>query len=300
MITDINSRQHTPTNEFRDFLESEVVREYRRNRTFRRLRAAAVIVVSVGIGMTTTLASAQVRENAQRDSLLEAAKADALMAALRHNLAKFQLVEAQTQVSVGARSSSAVSEAEVQLTESEYEVARAALNIREIEATGMPIRDDLNAPLVRGEDFVKARLDGQAMLADRRLRAAERRRDEVARRVSVGAAAQTQLGEADLAVVRARGELLSLAERIKARAAFLQKRTPIEELTRQIERTEVQQQIVIAQQALRNSQATLALLERQRAVGANNEIDVLRGRLDVAERELELRRLSERLQRLRD
>src|SRR4051812_8861423 len=76
MTTNDTTDMHRPTAEFRDYLEGEVTREYRRRRTFRRLRAAAVIIVSAGIGMTATLASAQVRESSAKDSLLAAARAD--------------------------------------------------------------------------------------------------------------------------------------------------------------------------------------------------------------------------------
>jgi hypothetical protein len=298
-MTQTDSEMHRPTAEFREFLESEVVREFRRNRIFRRLRAAAVIVVSAGLGMSATLASAQVREKAQKDSILQAANAEGALAAMRFIFAKSQYAEQQKQVAVGAMSAAAIAEAEVQLAASEYEVARTILNIREIEATGLPARDELNAPLVRGEDFVKERLDGQAMLADRKLRAAERKRDEVARRVAVGADAQSELGMAELAVLRARAELVVLSLRINARAEFLKKGTAIQDLTRQIERTEIQQEIVVAQQALKNAQASLALVERQRGVGALTEVDVLRARLAVAERQLDLQKLAERLQQLR-
>ena len=299
-MTRIDSDLHKPTTEFRDFLESEVVREFRRNRTFRRLRAAAVIVVSVGIGMSATLASAQVRENAQKDSILQAANAEASIAAWRYGLAKAQLADQQKRLAAGAIASSELAEAEAQVAASEYEVARTILNIREIQASGLPARDDLNAPLVRGEDFVKERLEAQAMLADRKLRAAEAKREDAARRVSVGAAQESQLSEAELELLTARANLVVLSTRMKARQDFLQKSTPVQELTRQIERSELQQRLVVAQQALRNAQAALALAQRQRDAGVIMEVDLLRARLAVAERELDLRQLADRLQKLRD
>ena len=298
-MTHIDSEMHTPTAEFRDFLESEVVREYRRNRTFRRLRAAAVIIVSAGIGMSATLASAQVRGNAQKDSVLEAANSEAMLAAMRYNLAKTQHADEQKRVAAGADATSALAESELQLAVAEQQVARTILNVREIQASGLPPRDDLNAPLVKGEDFVKQRLTAQAMLADKRLRAAERKADEIKRRVAVGAAEESQAATADLDFVRARGELAILAERLRARAEFLEKGTPVQDLARRIERVEVQQSIVAAQQALRAAQAAVTLLERRRAVGAAQEVEVLRARLAVAEQQVELERLSKRLQQLR-
>jgi hypothetical protein len=298
-MTHIDPEMHMPTAEFRDFLESEVVREYRRNRTFRRLRAAAVIIVSAGIGMSATLASAQVRGNAQKDSVLEAANSEAMLAAMRYGLAKTQYAEEQKRVAAGADATSTLAQSELQVAEAEQQVARTILNVREIQASGLPPRDDLNAPLVKGEDFVKQRLTAQAMLADKRLRTAERNADESKRRVAVGAAEESQATAADLDVIRARGQLAVLAERLKARAEFLEKGTPMQDLARRIERVEVQQSIVAVQQSLKAAQAALTLLERRQAVGATQEVEVLRARLAVAEQQVELGRLSKRLQQLR-
>jgi outer membrane protein TolC len=290
---------HRPTGAFRDYLESEVIHEFRRRRTFRRLRAAAVIIVSVGIGMSTTLASAQVREKVRKDSVLEAANADGLMAALRYGLAKAQLAEEQKQVSVGARSASALSEAEIQLGSAEEDVARTILNIQEIEATGRSPRDDLNAPLVNGRDFFKQRLEAEMMATNKRLQVTERDRDEAKRRVAVGTVEESEADRLELQVARTRAQLVVVAERIKARDEFLEKGTSVEELTKRGERVETQQLIIVAQQELKLAQAALARLERRRDAGASTELDVLRARLTVAESELEVKRLSQRLQQLR-
>ena len=42
MTTNETLDLHRPTAEFRDYLEGEVIREYRQRRTFRRLRAAEI------------------------------------------------------------------------------------------------------------------------------------------------------------------------------------------------------------------------------------------------------------------
>jgi hypothetical protein len=299
MTTNESLDMHRPTAAFRDYLEGEVVREYRRRRTFRRLRAAAVIVVSVGIGMSATLASAQVRGNAQRDSLQEAVKAEALLASMRFGLAQAQLVEAQRQVSVGNRPASSLMEAELQLRVAEEEVARVILNGREIEASGLPPRDELNAPLIKGEDFVKQRIQNQMMTADKKLKAAEQNQSEISRRVAVGAASEVELGDADLEILRARAHLAVLAERIQAREEFLQKKTPLPELFRRIEKTGLQNTLAVMQRALTNAQARLALVEKRREAGAASDADVLRARLDVLEREVDFQLAAKRVKQLK-
>ena len=290
---------HRPTAEFRDYLEGEVIHELRRRRTFRRLRAAAVIIVSVGIGMTTTLASAQVRSNSQRDSLKDALVGEAALATVRFMIAKSQLADEQKQVAAGTRPASSLTEAELQLRIAEEEVARVVLNGREIEASGMPPRDDLNAPLVKGEDFVRQRIENRMMTANKKLLAAEQNQAQASRRFSVGAATELEVAEADLALLRTRSDLAVLAARSQARAEFLGKGTPVDELMRRIERTEVQQEAAVAQQGLENARKRLVIVERRQQVGAASDVDVLRVRLEVKERELDLQRVVVRLKQIK-
>jgi hypothetical protein len=299
MTTNETLDMHRPTAEFRDFLEGELIREYRHRRTFRRLRAAAVILVSVGVGMSATLASAQVRQTGVKDSLIAAAQADASLASVRLEIAKAELADAQKRVQAGARHSSELGPAEMQVRVAEAEVGRLALDLAEIQASALPPRDEMNAPVIGGRDFVKQRLQLKLMLAQQRLNLAEQARDEMAQRIRVGSTHELEIGEPELAVARARRDFAALAERLQARAQFVEKGTPVEELTRRIERVEVQQEIMLTQRAIENAQRTLAWLERGKTVGSVREVEVLRGRLAVAERQLELQRLLQRLDRLR-
>jgi len=88
---------HRPTTDFREHLEWEVVSAFRRQQRLnarhhaqlsRWLRAAAIVIVSVAIGASATLASAQIRQDARRDSLIDAAAADYTLAALRLQIAR--------------------------------------------------------------------------------------------------------------------------------------------------------------------------------------------------------------------
>ena len=81
-----------PTPEFRDHLERTVVNALRLEQQLdnrkpaartRWMGLAAIIVVSVALGATAGIASGQIRDSARRDSLLEAARADASLAAVR-------------------------------------------------------------------------------------------------------------------------------------------------------------------------------------------------------------------------
>ena len=121
---------HDPTPEFREYLEGEVVRGFRRERTGQRLRRLAVVVASLAVGVTAGLAPAQIREGAQRDSLLQSATADMALAATRLELARAQHTDVSNKVKVGALLSSSLSAALAELR------AMEAAAMREYIATG--------------------------------------------------------------------------------------------------------------------------------------------------------------------
>jgi outer membrane protein TolC len=297
MTTNETLDMHRPTAEFRDFLEGEVIREYRHRRTFRRLRAAAVILVSVGVGMSATLASAQVRESSAKDSLLAAAQADAALVSMRLNLARLELEEERKQVSVGARPAGRLpSEGMVKYLEASAAVV--ALNMAEIEKTAQSPRDELNAPLVSGRDFVKERMQIELMLAQDRLSLAEQKLEDATRRVRVGAATELESADYETSALGRRGEMAVLAEKLKARQEFLDKGTDVRELTRRIERTEVQQAIQVAQRELVNARARKSLVEQRQKVGAATKLEVLQAEMSVVIRDLEIHSLARRLKEL--
>ena len=286
---------HRPTEAFADFLEGELGVAFRRERTRSGLRRAAVVLVSLVLGTSAGLASAQVSERSQRDSLLEAAQADAMIVQVRLNLARAQVVEARRAASAGAVGAESVANAELQAREMESQLGRAALNIDEIKATLNAPRDELNAPLVNKRDFVKERIQLRLMVAQQQMQAAEAAQMDVARRVRAGVVSEVASAESDVEVARARRELIVLAERLALRKEYLDKGTAIDALARRLESAELRQDVVVAQRAMDVARVRASLLEKRKAVGAAEELDVMRANLELKERELELQRLARRL-----
>ena len=289
---------HEPAPEFREYLDWELSRAFGHARMKRRLRMSAALLVALALGTTGGLASAQMRANAQQDSLLAAARADATLVAARAQAARAVVAAEQRQVAAGMRSTESLSNAEAEAREADSEVARAALNIDEIEATAKAPRDELNAPLVNGRDFVKDRLQLRLMLAQQDIAAAERSRDEAARRVRFGLASELTGLDAEVDVARARRDLAVLVERMALRREFVEKGTAVAELTRRLQKAEVTQDIAVAQRALQVAQQRATLLERRWKAGLVQELDLLRARVEVKEREIELERLGRRLEEL--
>lgn len=296
---------HRPTTDFREHLEWEVVSAFRRQQRLnarhhaqlsRWVRAAAIVIVSVAIGASATLASAQIRQDARRDSLIEAAKADVNLAALRLKLARDRFAFYKRRSDAGADLSSTMLLTEADLHEREAQVMRSRLNVEEVTASAQPPRDDLNAPVVKGRDFMKERLEADLMAAQQRLTAAENVIGEVERRVRAGASTELDRLDAEGAVTRARAALAVLAERLTLREEYLSKHTPVDQLTRKLEDFQLTQDAAVAQQALSAARARFEQVSKQQRAGAASDLELQRARLDVMEREVELQRVAQQLQ----
>jgi hypothetical protein len=297
------SNLYRPTEEFRESLEWEVLRRHRRNaraQTHRPPRtpiakAVVLIVVSASIGATAGFASAQVRQNAARDSLLAVAQAEAMLAKTRLDIAKAEADDVSAKVRVGLVDQETLAAAIAELRDMEARWNASALNVDEIKASGQTPRDDLGAPLVDGRDYVKLRNALQLSVCQAKLTAAEATQANAERRFRAGAEDENVVTSARLRVIRVRGELSVLAERLKLRQEFLERGTPTAQLVQRLETTQLRADASSGQAELDAARARLATVEKMRGVGKATDVDLLRAQLAIKELELELQRLAMRL-----
>jgi hypothetical protein len=300
--------EYRPTDQFRDHLEWEVRRRFRRadrdrmvtaTRRPRWAKAAAIVAVSASIGATAGFASAQIRQNAGRDSLLASARAEAMLAKLRADLARAQADDMALRVRMGAVDQQSVDAAAAELREMDARRNRAGLNIEEILAAGLPPRDDLGAPLVNNRDYVKLRLELDLMGADARLKEAEGRRAIAERRARMGALVDGNLQTADVDAAMAKAELSVLAEKLKLRADFLEHATPADELARRADAAQLRADASVAQAQLAAARERLVLVEKRRGLGVADDVELLRAQLAVKEQELVLQKIGIRLRTMK-
>lgn len=292
MTTDM---MHRPSPEFREYLEGEITRAFRRERSFARFRSFAIAAACLTAGTTAGLASAQIRESAQRDSILEVALTDMSLAALRLDLARARHVDVSTKAKVGLVGPASVASAESELRSMEAAAVRAKLNVDEIRATSLPPRDDLNAPLAGARDFVTERLQLDLLVAQQRLTAAEQELAEIERRVRVGAVGELGVLDARLEVARARAALGTLAERRKLRGEFIAQNTPVDQLMRRFQQARLRHEAFVAQEAVKVATQRLEAIRKQHTVGAASELDLLRAEVELKERQAELQLLARQL-----
>jgi hypothetical protein len=295
MTTEI---MHQPTPEFRQFLEGEITREFRRHRSFARLRLTALLLGTLAAGTTAGLASAQIRQGAQRDSLLETALSDMALVVMRLEMTRRLIEDVKSRLKVGVVGPSALSDAESELRQMEALAARAKLNVDEIRESAMAARDDLNAPLVGGRDFVTERLQLDLFLAQQRLTAAEQAQAEAERQSRVGTASEFALLDATLKVIREQAALGTLAERRKLRKEFIDQGTAGEQLNRRFQQVQVRHDAHVAQETVNVLRRRLEAVQKQHAVGIASELDLLRAEYELKEKEFELQLLARQLREL--
>jgi hypothetical protein len=290
---------HVPSPEFRAFLEYEVTRAAghasRRNSALRWARVASLAIVCIAVGMTTAFASAQVRSGARRDSLLESARADLQIAGVRLELAQAQAADAARRAQAGAEGAAAQRQAELELRTMQAQAMRAKYNIDEITRTAQSPRDDFSAPLVGDRDFVRDRLQLEAMVAQERLKNAEAALQEAQRRVRVGADDSTAQLQAEERLTRARADFSVLAVKLGLRKEFLEKHTPVDSLLARLAHVQLQQDVLVAQERTKVAREQLDLIQKRHAVGQAADLDLLRAKLEMQESQIELKRLVDRL-----
>jgi hypothetical protein len=289
---------HQATPEFRDYLEDEVVRAFRRERRRGLARTATIVLVSVAIGSSGGLAAAQARDSARRDSLLASAKAELAMVAVRLDLARATATDAAAKARVGVVMPTTLMAAEASLRAAEAQARRAQLNVDEIRLSSEPPRDELNAPLVVGRDFVLERIRTDLVVAQQRLGVAEQALAEAQRRQRVGAGSEIERLDAELEAARARAAFGALAERQSLRQEYHAKGTAPDQMIRRLRRTELRLDVQAAQVAVQLASERQALVKKREAVGLVDRIEVLKAELELSERQHELQLLVRQLQQV--
>jgi len=295
---------HEPTPEFRAHLEWQIGTALRRESRLaepvsvaagRRRRIAAVALVALVIGGLAGMAPGYAQENKERALLLESARAEASLTQLRLQLAESEYQDAKRRVDIGVAGRETLLPAAAQLEALRTELAKTQLDMEEIRATSNAPRNDLDAPLVAGHDFVRDRLMLDLKAAQAALAAAEQEATRVQRQFDIGILPKTTVLQAQADVVRAQAEMQRLAETVRLRERALHGDLKHDDLPQAQRRLELLQQLQAAQRQLEVARARLDEASRQLAVGQAADIDVKRAELQVLEQQLELKRLEQLL-----
>lgn len=297
---------HEPTPEFLAHMERETLYALRRPvprapaPLLRHLRTAAFVVLALGAGAGCVVVAERVQDSRRIEREL-------VRNSLRVELAerRFASLKARTETfrarhEAGVVSQSELSEAERRLLVAERTLRHVRLEREELDAGGktlarttepdgeVELELDLSAPKLGQRDFVSEhlRIDREACSAD--LEHARRELERATALHSAGRVSETVPGKARAEVEKLERRLVSLDQRLAARADFLAGKTSRE----QCELADLQRAAELrradARALVRLLRDDLARAEQLHSAGVTPAPDELRLDLDEADCELEL------------
>ena len=293
---------HEPTPEFRAHLawqvESALRRESRLAAPVSRnhaLRIAALVVAALAVGGAAGVASGHLQDAQQRNSLLQNVQSEEQLVRTRLELARAEYDEVRRRFEIGTAGRESLLVAEQQLRAMEAALKQLQLDLQEIQVTSSAPRNELNAPLAGGRDFVRDRLLLELQAAQRALAAAEQRGAEVRLQVEIGVASRAAKMEAEANLARLRAEMQLLHKKVQLRERFVRSDIEAEALAAELRRTELMLGIERAQREIALSRERMELLRRQAEAGMAGQLEVKRAELAVLEAEVELERMQREL-----
>jgi len=290
----MNAFETQPDPEFLAHLEWQVRTEARRESRFakpapaigwRRLRAAAVLVLALGLGAGGVFAAQEL--------------ADA-----RLRMATQERDELRASFEAGAIGAGECAQAERERQQLEHARARLLNEAAEVAQTGREPSDRISAPLVGGRDFVRERLELAASDARARMQGAEERKALAEERHAAGVTTDTDLSEAGQRCKQALGLQKLLERRLALRAAFLDGRSSALEVELDDLRADAQgaaadqrDELAAAREALvrADALAQAGMISQQELRAAQRRISEAQAALRLSELEIDvLVRPSER------
>ena len=296
-------KQHEPTPEFTERLESQVVNEVRhRNRQARSPRwaawspaqalaaVAAMVIASAGVGGAAVALAYEAQNNQMRDQLVSTWEQRADLARQRLEMATRAFESAQRRFEVGLGGSDTILEKGVALAEAQAEVDLIALDLEEIRASGREPRSELSAPPVAGRDFVGERLRIQRSGPEKALEVARKLEKDVRVRVEIGTADAVALEVSRSQMLDIETALETVRRKIAIRERFLGGLiTAVEADLRGLE-AEAEQRIKALGPKVELARQEVARLEQRVQVGLSAQVDVAEANLHCLELETELSR----------
>jgi hypothetical protein len=297
---------HDVRPEFRAHLEWQIQSSMRRETRFGepvktgqpRLRAAAMLVLAMAVGGIAVGASAELQDARERQAVLDGAQSELKLVRLRIELARADFEQARQRFEVGAVGRETLQAAERELRAQESALARLQLDIEEAQLSSAAPRNELQAPLVGGRDFVRERLMLELRAAQRQLTAAEQAMQQARQRVEVGTAPHATVLGAELEVAEARAQLKQLQGTIELREQAMRGEIKAEEVAAMQRRMELMLHRDRLRREIELGRKRIDDVRQQVATGVASQLDLKRAEVELLERETELQRVGRELDQL--
>ena len=296
-----------PDPAFLDHLEWQLRAELRRAARFKprevpavlkRLKMAALVAASLMLGGATVVAAERVQQSREAELLAAQTRVRIDLQRSRADLAVKRLAEASTRVEAGIATQAEVGRAEFARTLEQMRLRRLQLDLTELELSGREPRDEIDAPLVAGQDFVTERMQIELQAARAQLAEVERAREWVERMLAGGFASRAELD-------RNREDAVEPQQQVRAIEGLLTLRGNFLGGALQRERAWVLAQLARSTAALEGlrvrieiARSRLERTETRAAAGAVSNEEVENERQSLLELESESRLMELELERL--
>lgn len=229
---------------------------------------------------------------------MAAEQSELRLARLRVELARKEFETTRRKVAVGAAGRETLAASAAELQEMESNLARIQLNLNEIRATAQAPRNDLAAPVVGQNDFVRERMELELAAAQKQMVAAEANAKEAKLRSAAGVASRLVTLEALAASAQQKAEMEMLMGKLQLREEYLQQKLTASQAARREQSLELQKELRVAQGLREVAQARLAKVQQMWKAGTVEQVDLLRAQLEASERNADAERLRQSLQQL--
>jgi len=298
------NESHEPTPEFLAHLEWQIQTALRRedrltspvSASRRRFGAALLIIAALATGGIAGIASERVQDARQRSQLVEAARSEVTLLNVRLELVRATYEDMRRKFEVGTADREALLSVEREVRALEASLARARLDIQEIEMTSSVPRNDLDAPLVGKRDFVRERLALDMAAAQSGLTTAEQAVAQAQQRIEVGAAPAAARLQPEGELAQARLRMQVLRAKLELRQRYLKGEIKADALASEMRRVELTLQRTRSQRELEIARQRVDEVRRLFEVGQGTELDVKRAEVELLERQLEIKGIQRELE----
>jgi len=287
-----------PSQEFLGHLEWQVRTAARRESRFARpapargwrgLRAAAVIILALGLGAGGVFGAQRLQQSREAGMRAAQWKVRLGLASTRLRAATEDRDEARARFEAGASGQDEVLAAERERQRVEQACARLESEAAEVAHTGLEPADRISAPLVGARDFVRERLEFAAAEAQADVQAAEQLEALARQRHEAGVTTDAELREAGLARKSAQSQQQLAVRRLELRAAFVDGKQSASEAEFADLRLGAEREVSRQRDLLEAARVALELADSLAKAGVIPQQELRRALQRVAEAEAALR-----------
>ncbi len=228
----MSNEQHSPDPEFISRLQWQLRSEYRRRQRFDSngawkgvrygwLRTAALVLVSLSLGVAGVKAAQHLENSWRKDLLLARSEASSELARARLQINQEMLDTVAKQFQAGLASRHELGYAEMEVKQAQLELKRLELSMDEMQLSGSPPRQELSAPLIAGRDYVSQRLEIDQQESQHRSDLARQEFERILERAEVGLANQIEVAYFEQELKKLEMHSDAIRRSLNLREAFL-------------------------------------------------------------------------------